>query len=295
MMAIVARGLRKRFGDHQVLADLALEIPPGSIYGLLGKNGAGKTTLLKLSMGLLFPDAGEVRVLGYDLAAGAEGKRDVGYVAEQGLLPSWMTVGDVLRFEASARAQFDGARLERHLQREGIGAGRSVRALSKGQRKRLELELALAGDPRVLILDEPFEGLDPVSRAEGMEALVGHVGASEATVLVSSHVLSDLERICDRIGVLSGGRIAFESDLDRLKESVSLVYGPSQPGDGRLPAAAEVIASRSGAGGNAWLVRGLEPDQESHLRQQGFQLARPSLDELGIELIRCLGAREDQP
>jgi ABC-2 type transport system ATP-binding protein len=263
MKVIAAQGLEKRFGAGQVLAGLDLAVPEGSIYGLLGRNGAGKTTLLKLAMGLLSPTAGSIRI---------DSER-IGYVAESGSLPDWMTARDLIRFERRLRPRLDVARLER------LAGDAPMRALSKGQRKRLELELALAAEPEVLILDEPFDGLDPVTRAEAMEAVV----QSGATMLISSHALTDLERLCDRVGVLAGGRIAFAAPLDELKESLAVVHGDEEP-----PVAGHVVASRA----RTWLVRDLAPAQADELRGRGYQLARPGLEELGTELIRCLDTKE---
>jgi ABC-2 type transport system ATP-binding protein len=289
MSAIVATALTKRFGARSVLEDLELNISPGSIYGLLGRNGAGKTTLMKLAMGLLLPSSGEVRVLGNSLGeGGSRDKENVGYVAERSLLPPWMSVGRVLRFESAVKAKLDSARAKEYLQQQGLDLRRSIKSLSKGQQKRLDLELALAADPRVLLLDEPFDGLDPVSRAEAMEALVTHVGNTGASVLTSSHILGDLERICDRIGILSSGKIAFESELDPLKESVAVVCGTRPTQNGALPINAQVIGSRADERGKTWLVRGLDRSEEEQLRRNGFQLSRPGLDELGLELMRCL-------
>lgn len=295
MTAVIAKDLSKRFGARGVLRHLTLTIAPGSIYGLLGRNGAGKTTLLKTLMGLVLADSGEARVMGASLVTGtAADKGRVGYVAEQGLLPGWMKLSELVRFEASVRPRFEATRIRDYLRRERLEEGRRASALSKGQRKRLELELALAAVPPVLILDEPFDGLDPVSRADAMEALVSHVATTGGTILVSSHVLSDLERMCDRIGVLSGGRIAFEAELDALKESVFIIYGGRASDAGRLPIATEVIASRSEERGSTWLVRGLQPEDEARLTRDGFQHSRPNLDELGLELIRCLDAAEER-
>ncbi|HKE13370.1 MAG TPA: ABC transporter ATP-binding protein [Kofleriaceae bacterium] len=295
MTAITAHALTKRFGGRDVLDRVDLSIAPGSIYGLLGRNGAGKTTLLKLATGLLRPTAGEVRLLGDDPGEGpAAAAHAVGYVAEQGALPGWMTVGQVVRFERSFRRRFDASRVDAHVRRSGLAPGARIQSLSKGQRRRLELELALAADPGVLLLDEPFDGLDPVMRAEAMEEVVALVARADAAVLVSSHVMSDLERLADRIGVLAGGRLAFEADLDDLKESVSLLFGPADASRHPLPAAAEVIASRTGRGGEQiHLVKGLGPDEETALRGQGVQLTRPGLDELGLELLRCLSPEEE--
>jgi ABC-2 type transport system ATP-binding protein len=294
MSAISAHGLAKQFGRHGVLRGLDLTVEAGSIYGLLGCNGAGKTTLLKLAMGLFIADAGEITVLGQNLGAGAD-KQRVGIVADQTLIPSWMSIRDALGFEASVRPQFDPRRVDEYLREQDLPVTRGIKTLSKGQTRRLDLEIALASDPAVLILDEPFDGLDPVSRVEAMAALVDQVARAGTTVLVSSHVLTDLERICGKIGVLSGGRIAFESDLDPLKESVRVVVGTKMARSHDLPVETQVIGSWADERGKTWLVRGLDERQEALLRRGGFQLFHPGLDDLGVELMRCLHEREQRP
>jgi ABC-2 type transport system ATP-binding protein len=218
MNPIEVRDVRKSFGSTVVLRGLSMSVKPASMYGLLGRNGAGKTTLLKILIGLLRASSGTAQVLGTSLSDGApREKQDVAYVSQTPLLPSWASVDDLMRFDAAARPEWHPDSLQRWLDAEGIEASRKVGSLSAGQSKRVELELALAGKPSVLLLDEPFAGLDPVSRAEFIETLVTHAVDSSATVLLSSHILSDLERLCDRVGFLARGIIAHEDSMDALK------------------------------------------------------------------------------
>jgi ABC-2 type transport system ATP-binding protein len=218
MSPIKADNLWKAFGHTKALNGLSLTVAPGSIYGLLGRNGAGKTTLLKILIGLLRPDSGTAHVLGHSLSDGVpKEKAQVAYVAQDELLPPWASATDLMRFDAAVRPQWNADALLGWMAREGIDARRSVGALSAGQRKRVELELALAGRPSVLLLDEPFAGLDPVSRAEFIEALIAHTAESDATILLSSHILTDLERLCDHVGFLVGGVLRHEEQMDALK------------------------------------------------------------------------------
>jgi ABC-2 type transport system ATP-binding protein len=170
--AIEVVGLSKSFGEQSVLRDLNLTVALGSIYGLLGRNGAGKTTLLKSLIGLLIPDHGRGVVLGDDLTQEpAAHKNEIGYVAQGEILPGFATIQDLVEFESSLRPRWNSAALQHWLEREKLRPTRKARALSVGQRKRLELELVLAGDPTVLLMDEPLAGLDPVARSEVMERL----------------------------------------------------------------------------------------------------------------------------
>jgi ABC-2 type transport system ATP-binding protein len=218
MMPILARGIQKSFARTHVLRGLDLQVATGSVYGLLGRNGTGKTTLIRVLMGLARPDAGSSSVMGRNLlTSGSREKPSVGYVAQGGLLPPGMRVGELVDFDHALRPDWDPASLRRWLGKMQIDSRRKVRELSGGERKRLELELALAARPAVLLLDEPFIAIDPVSRAELMAEMMGFAAEHGATILISSHTIGDLERLCDRIGILSRGVIAHESTLEELK------------------------------------------------------------------------------
>lgn len=169
-------------------------------------------------MGLYHPERGSALLLGASLATGCPPqKKRVGYVAEGELLPPWARLGDLIAFERGLREEWRPAGLEAWMQAEGLPPKRKVHSLSKGSRKRFELELTLAGCPKVLIMDEPLSGLDPVSRVEFLESFLAYAADRSPTVLISSHILTDLERVCDRIGVLAAGRIAYETSMDSLK------------------------------------------------------------------------------
>jgi ABC-2 type transport system ATP-binding protein len=273
MNGIVAKGVHKRFGAHEVLRGLDLTVPVGGVYGLLGRNAAGKTTFFHLLDGLLVPDAGKIELAGRAI-----------YVGDTSVIPSWMRVRDLVDFESSEDRALDKPHLEGKLAAAQIPLASYVKSLSKGQRRRLELEVALACRPAVLLLDEPLDGYDPVARAEVMVDLLERAAEMRATVLVASHVLGDLERMCNLIGVLAGGRIVFESPLDDLKESVSVVTTSAD----HLPFPADVIARQ----GSTFIVGGLRESQEHTLRERGDRVARPGLEELGIDLLRCLDARQ---
>jgi ABC-2 type transport system ATP-binding protein len=289
MNAIEVAGLSKSFGEQPVLRELELTVPLGSIYGLLGRNGAGKTTLLKTLIGLLIPDSGRGLVLGDDLPRGsAARKHEIGYVAQGEILPGFATIQDLIEFESSLRPNWDGSALNDWLEREKLRLDRKARALSVGQRKRFELELVLAGNPSVLLMDEPLAGLDPVSRSDVMERLTAFVAGNDRTILLSSHILSDLERLCDRVGIMSEGQLVMEASIDAFKSGAAVIVG-------RLGSSLEdAIANNLVAGHRAsrsvvWLAHGLSPETTSTLRSNGFDVAVGSLDDLGTALIRGLG------
>ncbi len=291
MNPVEVTGLRKTFISGPVLNGLELNVPEQSIYGLLGRNGAGKSTLLRCVMGLVRANAGEARILGANLAKGCPPeKAQVAYVAQGEFLPSWARISDLIQFESALRPLWDATSLEAWMKTERLVASRRVKEMSVGQRKRLELELALAARPKVMLMDEPFAGLDPVSRAEFTEQVLAHAAEHGVTIVLSSHILSDLERLCDRIGVLAQGVIAFESELDDLKEGGAIVTATGQDVP-QLTGGAHRVAARGSHGDSTWVVSGLSDEEAAALGSSGFQISRGSLEELGVELIRCLDAR----
>jgi len=287
--AIEVRGLRKSYRRwrvrEEVLRGVDLDVPAGSFYGLLGRNGAGKTTLLRTLIGLLLPDEGSARVLGAELGVGCPPeKAQTAYVAQGEFLPGWARIEDLCRLEEALRPEWDTDALDAWMTRERLIPERKVSELSVGQRKRLELELALACRPRVLLLDEPLAGLDPVARVEFIEQVLSHAASRELSVILSSHNMPDLERLCDRIGVLARGQLAFESSLDDLKERIAVVHGSQR----QLPCQATVLATHRAQGTSWWIVRDLSEHDAEKLGGEGFSLAGGSLEELGVSLLRCL-------
>lgn len=223
MDAILAAGLRKRYGRGaravEALRGVSLQVRPGEIYGLLGRNGAGKTTLIKILLDIVRADAGEGRIL--DQPSGRpQARRPVGYLPEDHRFPEYQTGESALRLHG-AMAGVASATLRRRVPEllELVGltaaAGRKVRGYSKGMKQRLGLAQALVGDPRILFLDEPTDGVDPVGRAE-IRALLERLKQQDRTIFLNSHLLSEVERVCDRVGILEGGLLVREGTLDAL-------------------------------------------------------------------------------
>ena len=190
MTEIIAENLCKRIAGRDVLRDLSLSVERGLVYGLLGRNGAGKTTLIKHLVGLLRRDAGSVRVLGHEaFAASGSHRQQIAYVSERVLCPGWARVGDVIDFERSCRARFEGERLQTWLANQRIERSQKTSALSKGEAKRLELEIALGAHPKVILLDEPFYQAAPwlialLVAAAILYLLLAHHSWKRAEVLV---------------------------------------------------------------------------------------------------------------
>jgi ABC-2 type transport system ATP-binding protein len=219
MTAIVrAHGLGKRFRGRWALSDCTLDIPAGRVTGLVGPNGAGKTTLLSLAAGLLRPSAGSIEVCG-----GSPGKQlaDIGFVAQDTPAYAQLTVDDHLRLGARLNQRWDAQLARTRIQRIGLPPGQRAGSLSGGQRAQLALTLALAKRPVLLILDEPVASLDPLARRDFLQDLADATARQGLSVVHSSHLVSDVERVCDYLIVLVGSRVRLAGDVSRLKATYS--------------------------------------------------------------------------
>jgi ABC-2 type transport system ATP-binding protein len=220
--AAVTRGLSKRYGGETALAGVELRVPEGAVYVLVGANGAGKSTTFKVLMNLERPDAGVAEVLGLDTALrGPEVRAQVGYVPEhhaQAFGP--MTCGRLLRHAATYYPAWEAAYAERLSEAFGLRPGREVGALSKGEARRLQLVLALAHRPPLLLLDEPTEGLDPSARRRALALLAEHLADAPTTVLLSTHHLNEVESLADHVGVLRAGKLVAQLSRDELRRTV---------------------------------------------------------------------------
>ncbi|WP_165219897.1 ABC transporter ATP-binding protein [Aquisphaera insulae] len=223
--AIVTSGLTKFYGPRCVVDHLDLRVPAGGVYGFLGRNGAGKSTTIKMLMGMVQPDRGRVELLGHDVASlPSEVRGRVAYLAEGHPLYGWMTVGEASRFAARFHpGRWDGRLLAAILDHFDLPARAKVRRLSNGQRASLSLALAIAPDPDLLVMDDPTLGLDTVARRDFLSSMIHLVQRRGRTILFSSHILADVERVADRIGILVDGVLRVDCPTDRFKEAVSRV------------------------------------------------------------------------
>jgi ABC-2 type transport system ATP-binding protein len=217
MSIISFREVKRTFGRIEALRGVTLEVPAGCVYGLVGRNGAGKSTLLRMVPALLHPTAGEVRVFGRDPWQDEGVRRDLGYLSDSDEHPPLLRVRDLLELFAGLYDRWDDALVRRLLERFAIDPGRRLAALSKGQRRQVGLLCAVGHHPRLLVLDEPAGGLDPVARRGLLEVVLDVLASEGATVLFSSHPLSDVERIATRVGILHRGRLIADQPLDELK------------------------------------------------------------------------------
>ena len=231
-------GLGKRYRRTWALRECTLALPAGRVIALVGPNGAGKTTLLRLLVGLLTPTQGSVDVLGQSPTTNTpQALARVGFVAQDHPLYRRFTVADLLRFGRHCNIRFDARVAERRLNALTIPLDRRAGALSGGQQAQVALALALAKRPDLLILDEPLANLDPVARREFLQTLMGAVAEDGVTVLFSSHVISELQRVCDHLVLLNHGRVALAGDIDELLGAHRTLVGPrtttnAEPGPG---------------------------------------------------------------
>jgi ABC-2 type transport system ATP-binding protein len=234
-VALAARSLRKRFGRRAVIDGLVLEVHEGETYGFLGRNGAGKSTVIHMFLGVLRPDGGEVELLGRRAATPPPAwRRDVGFVAQEPRFDPWATARDLGAFLRPFYPTWDDAHFTELLGVLGVPVDQKSETLSVGMRTRLALALALAHRPRVLILDEPTAGLDPIARRVFQDILRETARAHARTTFFSSHNIDDIERLADRVGVLDGARLRYEGPIGDVTDSVRTVtldgwYDPHAP------------------------------------------------------------------
>jgi len=234
MSAVVATGLGRRYRHRWGLRDCTFEVPEGGVAALVGPNGAGKTTLLHLATGLLEPSAGSIEVLGRTPARDRELLPLVGFVAQDVPLYRTFTVRDMLEFGRHLNDRWDGAMASGRMDRLNIPLDQRVGHLSGGQRAQVALALALAKRPRVLLLDEPLASLDPLARREFLQGLMEGVAEEGLTVVLSSHLIADLERVCDHLILLSASRTQVAGDIEELLRSHHVITAPD--GSAAVPA-----------------------------------------------------------
>ncbi len=220
--AISTQRLTRFFGSRAVVRELDFEVPVGQVTALLGLNGAGKTTTLRMMMGLLCPTRGSCQTLSRDSQElRPEDLARIGYMVEGHPLYSWMRVGEVARFESNGHTAWDARQFDSIVRHFGIDLSDRVGTLSRGQRAGVSLAATLAAQPELMILDDPALGLDPVSRRALNETLVEFASAGDRTVLMSSHLIDDVERVADRVAVMAGGRLTVDTTLDDFRQRVS--------------------------------------------------------------------------
>jgi ABC-2 type transport system ATP-binding protein len=218
-----ARGLGKRYGRRSALSDCTLDVPAGRVVGLVGPNGAGKSTLLNMAVGMLRPTSGTIEVLGGRPGADPAQLAKVGFVAQDTPTYAGLSIEEHLRLGARLNPGWDDGLARDRIRKLGLDVGQRAGKLSGGQRAQLALTLGVAKRPELLILDEPIASLDPLARREFLQDLMEAVAEHELSVVLSSHLVSDVERVCDHLIVLVASRVQLAGDLDALLASHHLL------------------------------------------------------------------------
>src|SRR5881396_1619160 len=212
--------LTRRFGATTALARVSLSLPRGAVYGLVGANGAGKTTLIKHLLGLLRAQSGSVRVFGLDPVADPVGVLSrIGYLSEENDLPGWMRVDELIRYSRAFYPAWDDTYAEELRRTFALDPAAKIKTLSKGQKARTGLLIALAYRPELLVLDEPSSGLDPIVRKDILSAVIRTIADEGRTVLFSSHLLDEVEQVADHVTMINRGRVALSAPLDDMKQA----------------------------------------------------------------------------
>src|SRR5205085_2838925 len=230
---IAIRGVTRQFGTKRALDDVSVAVPRGVVFGMVGANGAGKTTLIRHVLGLLKAQRGSVRVFGLDpVKEPVKVLSRIGYLSEEGDLPGWMRVDELMRYMRAFYPTWDETYAQDLRKQFELDPAAKVKTLSKGQKARAGLLVALAYRPELLLLDEPSSGLDPIVRRDILGAIVRTIADEGRTVLFSSHLLDEVERISDRVAMLKAGRILFTGDMDEIKQThhrLTLRFGDERP------------------------------------------------------------------
>ena len=215
MAILECRGLSKRFGKIQALDNVSLTVEPGRVVGLLGPNGSGKTTLIKLANGLLTPTEGEILIAGQE--PGVETKAVVSYLSDKEYLPDWMSAKQLMDFFQDFYADFDRDRAMEMLLRLGIDPTMRIKAMSKGTREKVQLIMVMSRRALLYLLDEPIGGVDPATRDYILDTIIRNYNP-EAAVIISTHLIADVEQVLDEVIFINQGRVTRQSSVDQIRE-----------------------------------------------------------------------------
>lgn len=282
--------LSRRFGSKQVLRDIDLTVAQGKVLGLVGENGAGKTTLLKHMLGLFKAQKGSVRVFGLDPVADPKGVlQRIGYLSENREMPEWMRVGELMNYTRAFYPDWDPTFADELLQTFALDPGEKIKTLSRGQRAKTGLLVAMAYRPDLLLFDEPSSGLDPVVRRDILSAIIRTITEEGRTVVLSSHLLDEVERVADTVVMIHEGELVLTDNLETIRsEHHRLVLTFEEP----LTEAPTLPGCLSVSGGpQEWICccRAPMEELETSIGQLGARIAEQSslsLDEIFIARVR---------
>jgi ABC-2 type transport system ATP-binding protein len=286
MNVIEAAGLGKRYGSTWALRECTLAIPDGHVAALVGPNGAGKTTLLNLAVGLATPTAGTVSVLGGTRPGSPAALDGIAFVAQDAPLHANLSVADTLHLTRNLNRRFDRGYARARLDELGIPLTRKAGKLSGGQQAQLALTLALGRRPRLLVLDEPMASLDPLARHDFMATVMTAMADDGVSVVLSSHVLTELERVADYLVLMSRGSVQVAGEVDDLLASHRVLTGPAAEA-GRYAERLGVVHARRGGAQAHLLVR---TNGSTDPVPPGWEAHPVSLEELALAYLREPGA-----
>jgi ABC-2 type transport system ATP-binding protein len=290
-LAVETRNLWRKFGKFEAVKNVSLSVPKGTVFGLLGVNGAGKSTIIKMAMGHLRPTSGEIRVLGRTLGEDLiEIRKRVAYVSENRYLYEWMTVGESLRFTRAFHETWDERKAAELLKRFSLPPEKKVRQLSRGNRARLCLLLALSFNPELIILDEPTSGLDPIVRRDFIENIVTEIADEGKTVLFSSHIVEEIERVADYVGIINEGELLLVSTIDDIKASYKRVRYATNGTRPEVAGVPGVLAVENGRHEQVLTVRAWGDETLSALGERGVknpEVLPISLEDIFVNTVRA--------
>jgi ABC-2 type transport system ATP-binding protein len=271
---LTATGLGKKYGRKWALSDCTLEVPAGRVVGLVGPNGAGKSTFLNLAVGMLTPSAGDIQVLGARPTGRSAQREKVGYVGQDTPTYPNLSVADHLRIGAHLNPAWDATLAGERLERLGLDPTQRAGRLSGGQRAQLALTLGIAKRPELLLLDEPVASLDPLARREFLQDLMEAVADQELSVVLSSHLVSDVERACDYLVVLVDSKVQVAGDIEHLLSTHHRLTGPRRDPD-TLPADQHVVSASHTDRQSTLLIR-----TEAPILDPAWEVSGLSLEDL---------------
>jgi ABC-2 type transport system ATP-binding protein len=294
---IVTQNLTKYYDAHCAVDSLNLRVAQGTVYGLLGRNGAGKTTAIKMLLGMAHPSYGHAELFGEDATRlRPETRSRIAYLAEGHPLYRWMTIGQAVRFTRAFYERWDQHLLEQILDHFELSPKRRIRRLSRGQQAQVALALAVSSDPELLILDDPTLGLDTVVRRDFLESLIQIIQRRGRTILFSSHILGDVERVADRIGILVDGVLRVDCPTDHFKDSIRRVLLEFDGEPPELPPVPRLVNSRRVGNKLELVVVGFNGEHRllfDSLKPRGMEVIDFNLEDAFIEYTR--GPRRSMP
>ncbi len=289
--AIETRELWRTFGKFEAVKGVSLRVPKGTVFGLLGVNGAGKSTIIKMMMGHLRPTRGDIKVLGRALDEDfIEIRKRVAYVSENRYLYEWMTVAESIKFTRAFHANWDDEKAAHLVKRFSLPPDKKIKQLSRGNRARVCLLLALSYNPELIILDEPTSGLDPIVRRDFIENIVSEISEEGKTVLFSSHIVEEDERVAYYVGIINDGELLLTSSVDDIKASYKRVRYATNGTRPELAGVPGILGVENGRHEQVLTVNGWGEETIRALGARGVsepELLPISLEEIFVSTVRA--------